>query len=115
MSLDLDLVIEVDTGGPEKKVIQLYDTNITHNLGVMASQAGIYDLLWRPEEIGIEKAEGVIEGLTEGLNLLKKYPDFFSQFDAENGWGTYKDFVPFVEQYLKACIENPKATIRASR
>lgn len=30
--------------------------NITHNLGRMAKEAGIYQHLWRPEEIGVTKA-----------------------------------------------------------
>ena len=33
-----------------------YSANITHNLGKMAEEAGIYKHLWRPEEIGITKA-----------------------------------------------------------
>ncbi len=29
----------------------VFEYNITHNLGVMADAAGIYEALWRPEEI----------------------------------------------------------------
>ena len=38
-----------------------YSSNITHNLGAMAREAGIYEACWRPEEIGITKAAQLIE------------------------------------------------------
>lgn len=34
----------------------LYDANITHNLNRMADEAGIYEHVWRPEEIGVTTA-----------------------------------------------------------
>ena len=94
---------------------QVYSGNITHNLGKMASEAGIYKYLWRPEEIGITKAEQMIEPLREGLKKLKENPTYYEQFNSPNGWGLYKHFVPFVEEVLKACEENPDAEVYASR
>jgi hypothetical protein len=93
----------------------VYDANITHNLGAMAKEAGIYQHLWRPEELGITHAQALIEPLTVGLALLKSDEPRFSKFNASNGWGMYEHFVPFVEKYLQACIENPDAEIRVSR
>jgi hypothetical protein len=93
----------------------VFDYNITHNLGAMADEAGIYKHLWRPEEIGITKAEQLIEPLTSGLALLKSQPDRFKQHNPENGWGSYEGLVRFVEQYLAACIENPDALVEADR
>ena len=92
-----------------------YRANITHNLGKMAKEAGIYMHLWRPDEIGITKAEQLIEPLREGLCLLENDPDFFRQFDSPNGWGMYDHFVPFVRKYLEACIECPEANVEVSR
>jgi len=115
MSLDVSLYVDIDTGGREKKTIYLFDANITHNLGTMAEEAGIYKHLWRPEEINIKNAGELIEPLEKGLNLMKADPERFKQFNAENGWGLYKHFVPWVEKYLEACKENPKALISSSR
>ena len=67
--------------------IEVYESNITHNLSGMAREAGIYECLWRPEEIGITKAEQLIKPLEEGLALLKREPEHFKKFDAPNGWG----------------------------
>ncbi|MBK8772221.1 MAG: hypothetical protein IPM06_17610 [Rhizobiales bacterium] len=52
----------------------IYASKITHNLNKMASAAGIYKHLWRPEEIGITKAAQLIEPLREGLALLLSDP-----------------------------------------
>ena len=81
----------------------------------MATEAEIYEHLWRPEEINISKAEQLIEPLTKGLFKLKADPDHFQTFNAPNGWGMYENFVPFVEEYLEACIKYPNATVTASR
>lgn len=92
-----------------------YSSNITHNLNRMAEAAGIYEPLWRPEEIGITKASQLIEPLTKGLELLKANPQKFEAYNAPNGWGLYTHFVPWVEAYLKACIEHPDSNVRVSR
>lgn len=92
-----------------------YSSNITHNLGRMAAEAGIYKHLWRPEEIGITTAAQLIEPLATGLALLKSDPPRFEAFNSPNGWGLYKHFVPFVEKYLEACRQNPDAEVSVSR
>lgn len=107
MSLDVYLL--------ETKEVEVYKANITHNLGEMAREAGIYQHLWRPEELHITKAKDLIIPLQLGLEKLKKSPAHFKQFDAKNGWGTYEHFVPFVEKYLEACQTNPEATVMACR
>lgn len=108
--MSLDVYLE---GPPVPQ--EVYWANITHNLGRMANEAGIYEHLWRPGEIGIEKAAQLIEPLTAGLALMKSDPARFKAFDASNGWGTYEHFLPWIEKYLEACRENPDATVKVSR
>lgn len=93
----------------------VYNANITHNLGEMASEAGIYQYLWRPEELEITKAGQLIEPLEKGLQRLKDDPKYFQQFNPENGWGDYDGLVRFVEKYLEACKEYPQTEIEVSR
>lgn len=99
----------------EYEVDYYYTDNITHNLNRMAEEVGIYNHLWRPEEIDIFKAYQLIDPLREGLHKLKMYPDKFKAYNPENGWGTYEQFVKFVSNYLDACYEYPNATIEVSR
>lgn len=113
---------------------EVYWANITHNLGTMANEAGIYEALWRPyrlkpnydttmdydaerkfESENPSTAKEIIEILEKGLAYLKARPEHFKKFNASNGWGLYEHFVPFVERYLEACKENPEAEIICSR
>ena len=93
----------------------VFDANITHNLNKMADAAGIYEACWRPEEIGAIKASDIIPILEKGFEDMKARPEHFKKFDSENGWGTYKDFLPWVESYLDACRKYPDAIIEVSR
>lgn len=115
MSLDVYLEFSVDTGGPEPHVVDLYWANITHNLNTMAGEVGIYEPLWRPDEIGITKASQLIEPLRHGLADLHHNPDKFTPFNPSNGWGNYGILKKFVTDYLEACCQHPNATVRARR
>jgi len=100
--------------------IEVYNANITHNLGKMAKKVKIgkdtlYEYLWHPKELYLTFAGELIEPLTKALAILKKNPKKYKKFDSPNGWGTYIHFVPFVENYLKACEENPDAEVEVSR
>ena len=93
----------------------MFEANITHNLGKMAQEAGLYEYLWRPEEIEIIKAGQLIDYLREGLHRLKSDPEKFKAFNPPNGWGTYEGLVEFVQNYLDACYEHPDARVEVSR
>ena len=94
---------------------RVYSANITHNLGKMAQEAGIYQALWRPEEEYYTTASDLIEPLTKGLALLVSDPERFKAFDSPNGWGMYEHFVPFVAKYLEACVMHPESRVDVSR
>lgn len=99
----------------EYETNEVYSANITHNLNTMANEAGIYNHLWRPDEISVSKAEQLIEPLTIGLALLTSDPERFKKFNPENGWGSYDGLVKFVSDYLAACKEHPDAKVTVSR
>ena len=109
MSLDVWLTKPVTT------VAEVYSRNITHNLNRMADAAGIYQHLWRPDELGITTAGELIEPLAEGLANLNADPGTFEKLNPENGWGSYEGLVNFVTEYLAACREHPDAAVRVSR
>jgi hypothetical protein len=106
MSLDITLIENCEV---------VLDINITHNLNKMAQEAGIYHLVWRPEEIGITHASQIEVPLTEGILKMIKNPTHFRTFDSPNGWGKYDHFLPFLAEYLESCIKHPNASIVISR
>lgn len=94
---------------------EVFSANITHNLGRMADEAGLYTCLWRPEKCGITTAADLIGPLTCGLGLLRNDPQTFKTLNPPNGWGDYDGLVRFVEDYLAACIAYPEAEVSVSR
>ena len=140
MSLDVYLsrkmYLSYDKGVTyEEKNDELFWANITHNLGKMADKAGIYEALWRPyflhpdcpkefgsydEEYAFEAAhpmlaKDIIHIVEKGYEDMKSRPEYFKQFDSENGWGLYIHFLPWIEKYLEACKTYPEAEIGISR
>jgi hypothetical protein len=93
----------------------VFECNITHNLTKMADAAGIYEELWRPDEIAITHARELIEPLTAGLERLRADPEKFKALNPPNGWGDYDGLVRFVSAYLEACRQHPDATVYTSR
>ena len=94
---------------------EVYSDNITHNLTKMADEAGIYEPLWRPDEVGITKAEQLVEPLSAVLERLHAEPNRYRKFDPPNGWGKYENLVVFVDRYLAACRKFPAADVSVSR
>ena len=92
-----------------------FEANITHNLNRMADEAGIYAVVWRPEELCITKAGEIIATLKDGIARLEAEPEKYRAFEPANKWGTYDDFVPWLKRYLEACEKYPDATIQANR
>ena len=99
----------------ESESDQVYSANITHNLGGMADRAGIYDYLWRPDEINISHARQLVDPLRQGLSLLESDPEHFKVFNPRNGLGTYEVLVEFVRNYLNACENYPDAEVSVGR
>jgi hypothetical protein len=92
-----------------------FDANITHNLRAMAKEANICDVVWEPENYGITKASDLIAPLRQAIDLMRSDPPRFEKHNSPNGWGLYKNFLPWLEKYLAACEEYPDARVRASR
>jgi hypothetical protein len=93
----------------------VFDANITHNLGKMADEAKIGDAVWNPEKVGIKNAGQLAEVLTPAIRDMDLRPDHYRQFSSSNGWGTYEDFIPWLEKLRDACVKYPNATIEVSR
>lgn len=96
-------IIPATVSSDETETNEVYTSNITHNLGAMAREAGIYEHLWRPDELGITRARQLIEPLSIGLSLMRREPERFRKLNPTNGWGDYDGFVDWIASYLEAC------------
>jgi hypothetical protein len=95
--------------------VEVYQANITHNLNKMAEAAGLYQALWRPDEINLKLAGELIPLLEAGLERLEAEPAKYQKLNPSNGWGSYEGLVRFVREYLTACKENPDAEVSVWR
>jgi len=113
MSLDVDLMV--------MQPVSVFSQNITHNLNKMAEAVELsngmtlYDVLWRPDEKRLTKAEDISELLDEGWNILLSDPEKYKRYNPENGWGNYEGLCNFVYNYRNACWDTPDAELRISR
>jgi len=112
--MSLDIYLYEDWCHHCERGDRVYWANITHNLTLMAEAAGIYGVLWRPGENGIKTASQLIEPLRKGISAMKADPDRYETYNSPNGWGTYANFLPWLEELLKACEENPNTRVRVS-
>lgn len=140
MSLDVTLYRNYHVSYDEGKTLEpqresLYSSNITHNLGKMAGEAGIYKALWRPyqlkEEYNISEDEHdaeykfeednpvrayeIIPVIEKGLEDMLARPEHYKTFNSENGWGSYAHFIPFIEEYLEALKKYPESFVSCDR
>lgn len=93
----------------------VFQCNITHNLTEMAAKAGLYVVLWRPEEEEVTKAYKAIPLLEEGIRYMKANKAKLLKYNPANGWGCYDNLLKAAEDYLVACREFPNAKILVDR
>lgn len=115
MSLDVYLECPDCHGCDEHHAPSLWHANITHNLGPMAREAGLYEHLWRPDEIGVTVAAQLVEPLIAGIRSLVADPERYRKLNPPNGWGSYEKLGDFCCRYLLACDTHPTARVRVSR
>jgi hypothetical protein len=121
MSLDISLHQDA------KYNTEVYEANITHNLGKMAGKVScfilqkreekpkeitLYDILWH----GSGQSGLVIAPMLEvGLHELKENREIYEEYNPENGWGDYEKLVKFTQELLFACKEFPETTLYCHR
>ena len=113
--MSLDVRLEKDWCSVCDRGDVVYRDNITHNLGKMAEEAGVYLHLWRPEELALVTASQLVKPLEEALVAMERDPPPYIRWSPANGWGSYASLVLFIRDYLKACREYPQARIFVSR
>lgn len=98
---------------PELAYLGFNRPNTTHNLNrmAMAGDNPCYQVLWHPEEMKEERftCEELLTYLELYHKELLEKPDYFKQFDAPNGWGTYPSMVEFIEGLIGVCRLYPTA------
>jgi hypothetical protein len=91
---------------------EVFSMNITSNLDKMAKAAGFYQELWHLS--GIKTCEDLLPYIEAGLGELKMKPNVYKQYSASNGWGTYEQFIDWLEKLISNLKIDPKAELHTS-
>lgn len=103
MSLDLDLIAEtcICCGHTPEPI----SFNITYNLGCMWREIYPYHEKMIPIE-GMTAQES-LEMLQRAYDELKLNPEKFEAMNPANGWGSYEDFLYFIDDLIDTAKEFP--------
>ena len=94
---------------------EIFWGNVTHNLTYMASAVELYNPLWNPNELRIQRAGHLIPFLEFGIFMLEEFKHVLKAFNAQNGWGTWEDLHWLAKSTLSAAKLSPSAKIGISK
>lgn len=107
MSLDV-LLLDPTTPIPEVR----YGATVPQALAPMARAAGLYEVLWTPEQVAIHVAGDMRQFLRKGWATLRLEEGRCRALAPADGWGTYEQLVQFTRELLMACQRTPEALVR---
>jgi len=93
----------------------LFHRNITHNLGQMAAECGVYPYIWRHDENGVKKASDLIEPVEKAIAELHSNPEKYKKLEPKNKWGTYTTFFNFLNELYLVCNQYPEAIVEVCK
>ena len=108
--MSLDIYIANPQSGAEN-----FEWNITHNLGRMADELGIWHVLWHPENLGIDVAGDMIQHLEPAYTKLTVFGEYYDQFAPANGWGNRQNLFELVDALLRYARRYPECHVTVSR
>lgn len=108
MSISIHLSIECDVGTKQPYGVGLYSGNMTHNVVPMWKKAKVYNAIYMSKD---KKAKDIIKELKIGLKHMSSNPYDYILLNPDNKWRSYEVALEFLEEFTKACIAYPKATI----
>lgn len=104
--MSYDVHLRIDTGGAEPVAITEYHCP-TYNLAPMFKYALGFGL----RELDGRLAGVVIHELRRAIAAMQNDPRTFKGLNPPNGWGSYEGALEFLQNFLKDCLEHPKATV----
>lgn len=86
--------------------VRVFDENVGGSLEDLSISANLYQYIWYPDDVGIDKASQLLGPLTAGYQRLKEHKTWSVQYDR---------LCCFVSEYITACREHPDATVTVWR
>lgn len=107
--MSYDIYLTIDTGGEHEATVCEVG-NHTSNTRPMWDKALSGDF----QDLDGKNAGESIEALTFAVVHMENNSAEYLPLNPPNGWGNYNSALKYLYKLLRACEENPKATIRMS-
>lgn len=109
MSYDIDLVIDTGAG---RMATAAEIGNYTWNCRPMfeAAAADKYPEIQSPHDLIGKTGAEALPILAHIVSRMEADPATYEAMNPDNGWGSYKTWLPFLRKWRDACAEHP-ATI----
>jgi hypothetical protein len=112
MSYDIDLRMDIDTGGPEPVSTCFADIgNYTSNVPGMWREALGRSL----GDLHGEIAGDCVDELTRAVAAMEADPAKYEAMNPANGWGDHAGALDYLRRLRDACAAHPKTVIYISR
>jgi hypothetical protein len=89
---------------PENMDFELFEANVTYNVGRMLRRAGIH-----PRLMDGMKPDIAVEVIGNAVSVMVENREYFRQFEPDNGWGTVETTLKALTElyhYLQKCPEH---------
>lgn len=101
--------MSLDIGIKAKRIIEIFESNITYNLAPM-----YYKCI--DEELGLRKlnkmnCEKALPILNSAINDLVKNKIEYEKLNPDNGWGSYDFLLEELKKMRNCCEDNPDGII----
>lgn len=101
------------------KPVEIFHTKVSANaFGGVARELNIYNHIFNPTAVGVQWAYELINPLSTALKLLEDDQAHFIEFlseDGSDGVVLYKQFINFLENYIKVCTDNQDSNVKVSK
>ena len=99
----------------EVKLCEVYTTSVHNNFNLLIESLGIYQHLWRPDELNITHARQLIAPLESALENLEFNKEKYRKHEPPGMCGKIELFIIFLKNLLESCKQHPNATISVCR
>lgn len=101
--------MSLDVSVKAKRVVDVYEDNITYNLAPMYYKC--IDIDGGLKALNGMKCKDAIPVLNRAIDDLIENKEEYEKLNPENGWGSYEGLLKSLKSLRIACLENPSGKV----
>lgn len=101
--------MSLDVSVKAKRVVDVYEDNITYNLAPMYYKC--IDIDGGLKALNGMKCKDAVPVLNRAIDDLIENKEEYEKLNPENGWGSYEGLLKSLKSLRIACLENPSGKV----